>query len=261
MRRGPGSRRSTPRRCSSTSRHRVSTPRLCPHHRVSAACGYRPAAATRSICPGLRRPAWRPTRQGPSSMGVCSAVIAQDGTPLDVRHTRCVSAVAHAGYADALAADTIGAAMNPQPNATAAMSFMGLAYVPGRRLPQQSPQSAPPTTLTSHEMAPRRGASRYGGRRSCATCQRRRGGISRQRACAAGLQLPERRRRNRQQYVIFMLCLSFSSVLLPWVRDYVRGYRAVPHRARLRANVCVERPHPGNLLGWRCSLRPITRRR
>jgi hypothetical protein len=34
------------------------------------------------------------------------------------------------GSADALAAHTIGAAMNPQPNATAAMSFMGLAYVP-----------------------------------------------------------------------------------------------------------------------------------
>src|SRR6476660_8529176 len=118
--------------------------------------------------------------------------------------THAVSVPSHdAGYADALAADIIGAATNPQPNATAAMSFMVLAYVPGRRLPQQSPQSAPPTTLTSHEMAPRRGASRYGGRRSCATCQRRRGGISRQRACAAGLQLPERRRRNRlrQQYL------------------------------------------------------------
>src|SRR6476469_4685121 len=61
--------------------------------------------------------------------------------------THAVSVPSHdAGYADALAADTIGAAMNPQPNATAAMSFMGLAYVPGRRLPQQSPQSAPPTT-------------------------------------------------------------------------------------------------------------------
>jgi hypothetical protein len=31
------------------------------------------------------------------------------------------------GYADALVADTIGAAMNPQPSATAAMSFMGLS--------------------------------------------------------------------------------------------------------------------------------------
>jgi hypothetical protein len=31
------------------------------------------------------------------------------------------------GYADAVAAETIGAAMNPQPSATAAMSFMGLS--------------------------------------------------------------------------------------------------------------------------------------
>ena len=31
------------------------------------------------------------------------------------------------GYADAVAADPIGAAINPQPNATAAMSFMGLS--------------------------------------------------------------------------------------------------------------------------------------
>jgi hypothetical protein len=31
------------------------------------------------------------------------------------------------GYADALVADTIGAAMNPQPSATAAMSFMGFS--------------------------------------------------------------------------------------------------------------------------------------
>jgi hypothetical protein len=31
------------------------------------------------------------------------------------------------GYADASAADTIGAAMNPQPSATAAMSLMGLS--------------------------------------------------------------------------------------------------------------------------------------
>ena len=38
------------------------------------------------------------------------------------------SATSHdSGYADALAADTIGAAMNPQPNATAAMSFMAIA--------------------------------------------------------------------------------------------------------------------------------------
>src|SRR5690349_5584189 len=50
------------------------------------------------------------------------------------------------GYADALVAVTIGAAMNPQPNATAAMSFMALSVGPcadaGVRI-----------RLTTHEVA------------------------------------------------------------------------------------------------------------
>jgi hypothetical protein len=48
--------------------------------------------------------------------------------PRSTYGTHATSVPSHdTGYADALVADTIGAAMNPDPNATAAMSLMGLS--------------------------------------------------------------------------------------------------------------------------------------
>src|SRR5215212_8020214 len=48
--------------------------------------------------------------------------------PRSMYGTHATSVPSHdAGNADALAADTNGAAMNPQPNATAAMSLMAIA--------------------------------------------------------------------------------------------------------------------------------------
>jgi len=69
MRRGRCSRRSTRRRCNSTAHRRATVPRPCPGHKASAACAYRPAAAT--VSSGLRRctPPWHPMRLGRSCNG------------------------------------------------------------------------------------------------------------------------------------------------------------------------------------------------
>src|SRR3954452_13558164 len=68
--------------------------------------------------------------------------------------THAMSVPSHVtGFADALVADTTGAAMNPEPSASAAMSFMGLSV-----------DSPPPfaSTIVAVGAAGRRRRSRLG---------------------------------------------------------------------------------------------------
>ena len=82
------------RRCSSSSRRRVSAPRPCPPRRVRAACGYRLAVATRSTRLGAAGQRAARGVEGQVVSGVLGTVIALGCAALDVRHTRCAGAVA-----------------------------------------------------------------------------------------------------------------------------------------------------------------------